>query len=470
MSQKTHIISVKISGAPIFLGNISGTESYTRNPHKVMEWLCDGWRTRFNQIRSTRSKYSEDGVTLIPIGDNVTDITHSEARSRYSFLSALPSMVLNSTEKKESQDWFSAAKRKKTYGGSMPRFRSKKNNDQIFFAWHNKGANARYSKTGRRTGVVTITGKNPAGKKTGRWKITIRVKTTQEIRDYTSILVNWTRKTLTFTNPTEAVSKSKDTDSVIGIDRGGVVSAALSNGDLKSVDQELISKMEKKKRYHQKKMSKARSRALKNGGKNHMVKVMHGSKYQHHKKKAAHYSYRQASYRKSWLQEITTNIIRNHGVIVLEDLNIKNMTSKGGAGKRGMNRVFLNSSPALLSQFLGYKALSTGRRIVYLPPHYTSQRCHSCGYASKENRESQSVFLCKKCSHTTNADTNAAKNLVSLYNRIIEGTDLPAYSCNDYKNGSGEIIRPKIPKELKEEFFLHGSLNDAIDPSSCTLV
>jgi len=39
----------------------------------------------------------------------------------------------------------------------------------------------------------------------------------------------------------------------------------------------------------------------------------------------------------------------------------------------------------------------------------TSRECSECSYTDKENRKSQSEFVCLKCLHTENADFNAAK-------------------------------------------------------------
>ena len=49
MSQKVRINGVKHAGASVFLGvDHCGNPCWTRNPERVMVWLCDGWRTRFN--------------------------------------------------------------------------------------------------------------------------------------------------------------------------------------------------------------------------------------------------------------------------------------------------------------------------------------------------------------------------------------------------------------------------------------
>ena len=55
MSQKVRINGVKHVGASVFLGvDHCGNPRWTRNPERVMVWLCDGWRTRFNQRREQR--------------------------------------------------------------------------------------------------------------------------------------------------------------------------------------------------------------------------------------------------------------------------------------------------------------------------------------------------------------------------------------------------------------------------------
>ena len=49
MSQKVRIDGVKHAGASVFLGvDHCNNPCWTRNPERVMVWLCDGWRTRFN--------------------------------------------------------------------------------------------------------------------------------------------------------------------------------------------------------------------------------------------------------------------------------------------------------------------------------------------------------------------------------------------------------------------------------------
>ena len=64
-----------------------------------------------------------------------------------------------------------------------------------------------------------------------------------------------------------------------------------------------------------------------------------------------------------------------------------------------------------LKQFLVYKAEAAGIPVVFVDPRNTSRTCSACGYCAKENRKSQSKFLCLSCGLDMNADSNAALNI-----------------------------------------------------------
>lgn len=66
-------------------------------------------------------------------------------------------------------------------------------------------------------------------------------------------------------------------------------------------------------------------------------------------------------------------------------------------------------------QFLTYKANTKGINVEYVDARYTSQKCSVCGYISRSNRQHQSVFKCKHCGFSLNADLNAARNIRQNY-------------------------------------------------------
>ncbi len=440
----------------MYLGMRSGTDSFSANPDTVMNWMCDGWRTRFNQHRSKRQKYvkatlpdGESRRVLIPIGNRVDDFTDAQAREGFSHLSAMPSLVIQSTERVENTEWFAAVKRRKTLnskgkdGGSMPRFRSFKRHDQSFLCWFNGGRNAVFQRTGNRTGIVTVTGRNPIPhpKHKGRsWKIVIRVRTRQDVPEYTSISVNWTRKTLVFTAAPKKVDLSADASTdMLGVDRGKLY--AVNDGRIFTVP-EAIANDEKKIRLAQRTVGRMVSRAKKNGvSAKELWKT--SRRYRDIRSALSKACAHQAAVRNSWLHEMTTELARDNTFIALESLNIQSMTRKGKSRKKAMNRVFLNAAPATFESMLTYKHAGT---LVKIPAAYTSQRCHNCGHTCKENRESQAVFRCVMCGHTDNADVNASKN-ISLVALIGLG------AVDAASSDAGVVVIPKLSTESFADLY-----------------
>lgn len=99
------------------------------------------------------------------------------------------------------------------------------------------------------------------------------------------------------------------------------------------------------------------------------------------------------------------------GVIQMEDLT--------GINK---NSLFLKDWTYYdLQKKIEYKAQEYGIEVRYVRPTYTSQRCSMCGYIDKDNRESQSEFVCKHCGYIENADINASQNIAIPYiDKIIQ--------------------------------------------------
>ena len=117
--------------------------------------------------------------------------------------------------------------------------------------------------------------------------------------------------------------------------------------------------------------------------------------------------------RKDFLHKLSNKITNENQVIVIEKLNVKNMTKsatgtieepKSSAGKRGLNRVITEKSWGLFFQMLRYKAIKKGGEVIAVDPKYTSQQCSNCGTIDKNNRKSQSRYECGECGFKINAD------------------------------------------------------------------
>ena len=129
-----------------------------------------------------------------------------------------------------------------------------------------------------------------------------------------------------------------------------------------------------------------------------------------------------ANKRKDFLHKLSLQYAESQGIVVIEDLKIKNMT-KSAKGtketpgkqvkqKQGLNRSITQQSWGLFFELLEYKLQERGGQLIKVDPKHTSQTCNRCGHVSKENRQSQSMFVCTSCGHTANADENAAKNIL----------------------------------------------------------
>jgi putative transposase len=133
--------------------------------------------------------------------------------------------------------------------------------------------------------------------------------------------------------------------------------------------------------------------------------------------------------RANFLHQTSSYISKNHAMIVLEDLKVKNMSksSKGTleqpgkkvAQKRGLNRSIRDQGWGEFRRQLEYKQAWLNGITVIVPAQYTSQTCHACGHVDKDNRKTQSEFACTACGHKDNADVNAAKNILAKGHHLL---------------------------------------------------
>ena len=193
--------------------------------------------------------------------------------------------------------------------------------------------------------------------------------------------------------------------SVVGIDRGVTVAAALSTGELLLVPG-LSAGEAVRLRVLQQRLARAHR------GSNRRARV----KLAIAKLKAA-----EADRRKDWVEKLSTDLACRFDTVRIEALDVRAMSRSargtlaqpgvGVAQKRGLNRGISRSGWGLLAMRLQDKAFG---RVEQIPAAYTSQRCSVCGYIAAGNRKSQAVFDCQACTTgPCNADVNAARNIAA---------------------------------------------------------
>ena len=136
-----------------------------------------------------------------------------------------------------------------------------------------------------------------------------------------------------------------------------------------------------------------------------------------------------ANIRHDYLHKITTSISKSHAMIACEDLKIGNM-SKSASGsmenkgrnvkaKSGLNKSILDQGWGMMINMLEYKQQWQGGLLIKVNPRYTSQTCFECKHIAKENRQTQAKFECVKCMYITNADINAARNILAAGHAVL---------------------------------------------------
>jgi len=126
--------------------------------------------------------------------------------------------------------------------------------------------------------------------------------------------------------------------------------------------------------------------------------------------------------RRDFLHKCSTTISKNHAMVCIEDLQVRNM-SKSAAGtteapgrnvraKSGLNKSILDQGWFEFRRQLDYKLAWSGGHLIAVPPRNTSRTCPCCGYVSSDNRCTQARFACVECGFEENADVVGAINVL----------------------------------------------------------
>jgi len=192
-------------------------------------------------------------------------------------------------------------------------------------------------------------------------------------------------------------------------DRGVTIPFATSDNRafrFSEVQQRRMARQEKHKKRWQRRMAR---------------RIKGSSNWHKARQRVANHQRYAADVRRDFAHQTSYRLVSDPRVklIAVEALKLKNMTArakgtleepgKNVAQKAGLNRAMLGSALGSLKTYMQYKARRSGKLLLEVPPHYSSQECAACGFTHPDNRKTQSGFVCQRCGNRDNADFNAAK-------------------------------------------------------------
>lgn len=210
------------------------------------------------------------------------------------------------------------------------------------------------------------------------------------------------------------------TGAMVGVDVGIKDFAVTSDGE-KITNPRHLAKRERNLARYQRRMARKRP------GSSNRAKAKAKIARAHRKVRAS---------RADFLHRTSARLVRDHDVIVIEDLAVKSMVRN-----RSLAKAISDCGWGTFRRMLEYKAAKHGRHLVVVDRWYPSSKtCSACGHLLAELSLSTRTWQCPSCGTRHDRDVNAAKNILAA--------GLAVSACGGDVRHSGS---PRVQSPTKQE-------------------
>ena len=151
---------------------------------------------------------------------------------------------------------------------------------------------------------------------------------------------------------------------------------------------------------------------------------------------------RVANLRRDGLHKLTTRLTREHGTVVVEDLNVTGMLAN-----RRLARHIADAGFAEIRRQLTYKTnWNRGRLLVADRWYPSSKTCSGCGAVKTKLALHERQYQCEACGLVIDRDHNAALNLAALAAKLNTAGSGPVAA-----RGADQKTRPGGQVAMKRE-------------------
>ncbi|MEN3609502.1 transposase [Plantactinospora sp. ZYX-F-223] len=134
-------------------------------------------------------------------------------------------------------------------------------------------------------------------------------------------------------------------------------------------------------------------------------------------------------------------IVDNHALIAVEDFKPTFLTKSRMACKAA------DAAIGTAKRELVDRGMRAGRKVVLVPPAYTTMTCSQCGTRAKERLGlGVRVFRCDTCGYTACRDRNAARTILATAERDRAGADDVRHAITSFREGGRVRSEPGIPR------------------------